>query len=320
MSELAPEQLKVTNPREFVTSLVSASPTPITNKIVLAYANGDECPCVAFVDMDNDWVETLEKVIGVTGGLSYDQAIFTVFTQRGDGELPFSSQVKDIINYFETTSLHLLDVLLVDDNRYWSYMCNGDGCCDIDGNIIEQTVLAIAPPPIEVTPEIEVLDEADIQAICEQYEGRVPELAPLTWNALQALTEPFSGTVEARNQHQIEIIAGVQNIKVRDWMMCQIIQGQEQEQALIDALLECVKVAPEGPQARIAAVGAMLLKASDADHNAIWQMLDLSGEESLGRLVRTAVTHNVPSRVARDSIAAVIDTCNEGVQDIAEAS
>ena len=108
MSELAPEQLKVTNPRQFVTSLVSASPTPITNKIVLAYVNGDECPCVAFVDMDKDWVETLENVIGVTGGLSYDQAIFTVFTERGYGELPFSGQVKDIISYFKPVCEFLL--------------------------------------------------------------------------------------------------------------------------------------------------------------------------------------------------------------------
>lgn len=320
MSELAPEQLKVTNPREFVTSLVTASPTPITNKIVLAYVNSGECPCVALLDMDKDWVETLEKVIDLTGGLTYDQAIFTVFTQRGDGELPFASQVNDIINYFETTTLHLLDVLLVDDNRYWSYMCDGDGCCDTEGNIFKQNVLTIAPPPAQESSEVTTLDDADIQAICEQYEGRVPELATVTWNALQTLTEPCLGTVEARNQHQVEVIAGVQNIKVRDWMMCQIIQGEEQEQALMDALLECVKVAPHGPQARIAAVGAMLLKASDADHNAIWKMLDLSGEESLGRLVRTAVTHNVPSRVARESITAVVDTCNEGVQDIAEAS
>ena len=319
MSELAPEQLKVTNPREFVTSLVSASPTPITNKIVLAYVNGDECPCVAFIDMDKDWVETLEKVIGVTGGLTYDQAIFTVFTERGDNELPFSSQVKDIISYFETTTLHLLDVLLVDDNRYWSYMCNGDGCCDIEGNIIEQTVLAIAPPPVEESPEIQVLNEAEIQAICEQFDGRVYELANLTWNALQALAEPFSGTVEALNQHQAVVIAGVQNIKVRDYIMCQIIQGEEQEQALIEALLECVKVAPQGPKARIAAVGAMLLKASDADHDAIWKLLELSGEESLGSLVRTAVTHNVPSRVARESITAVIQTCTDEVQELVEA-
>ena len=320
MSELAPEQLKVTNPREFVTSLVNASPTPITNKIVLAYVHGDECPCVAFVDMDKDWVETLEKVIGLTGGHSYDQAIFTVFTARGDGELPFADQVKDIISYFETTSLHLLDVLLVDDNRYWSYMCNGEGCCDINGNTIEQNVLAIAPPPVEEWPEIQVLNEAEIQAICEQFEGRRFELANLAWNSLQALTEPFSGPVEARNQHQKEVIAGVQNIKVRDWMMCQIIQGEEQEQALLDALLECVKVAPEGPQARIAAVGAMLLKASDVDHNAVWQMLDLSGEESLGHLVRTAVTHNVPSRVARESITAVIQTCTDEVQELVVAN
>ena len=320
MSELAPEQLKVTNPRDFVTSLVSASPTPITNKIVLAYVNGDECPCVAFVDMDKDWVETLETVIGVTGGLSFDQAIFTVFTERGDGELPFSNQVKDIISYFETTTLHLLDVLLVDDNRYWSYICEGDGCCDINGNLIEQTVLAIAPPPVEGSPEIQVLIEAEIQAICEEYDGRVCELANLTWNSLQALTEPFVGTVEARNQHQVEVIAGVQNIKVRDYIMCQIIQGQEQENALIEALLACVKVSPEGPQARIAAVGAMLLKASDSDHDSIWKLLELSGEESLGHLVRTAVTHNVPSRVARESITAVIQTCTDEVQELVDAN
>ena len=50
-----------------------------------------------------------------------------------------------------------------------------------------------------------MLNEADIQAICEQFDGRIPELATLTWNALQALAEPFLGTVEARNQHQAEV-------------------------------------------------------------------------------------------------------------------
>jgi hypothetical protein len=59
MSEMAPEQLKVTNSRGFVTSFVNTSPIPRTNKIVLAYVNVVECPCMAFVDMDKDWVETL---------------------------------------------------------------------------------------------------------------------------------------------------------------------------------------------------------------------------------------------------------------------
>jgi hypothetical protein len=64
----------------------------------------------------------------------------------------------------------------------------------------------------------------------------------------------------------------------------------------------------------------MLLKASDADHDAIFKLLELSGEESLGRLVRTAVTHNVPSRVARDSITAVIQTCTDEVQELVDAN
>ena len=88
MSEMAPEQLKVTNSRGVGTPFLNASPIPRTNKIVLAYVNVDECPCVAIVDMDKDWVESLKKIISVTGGLSYDQSFFSVFTKRGDGEMP----------------------------------------------------------------------------------------------------------------------------------------------------------------------------------------------------------------------------------------
>ena len=320
MSSFALNQVVVSAPRGFINSITTQSTTPLIECVLVAFLDENACVRIDKLDLPTNWVEMLESLINTATDNGWEQVIITVFSPKTEGELPFTQETKDIKDTLEASQIHMLDLLLVDGNHYWSYLCEDQGCCPEDGNVLQAEVLDIAPPPVEETPEIEVLDETDIQAICEQYEGRVSESATLTWNALQALTEPYSGTVEARKQHQSEVIAGVQNIKVRDWMMCQIIQGAEHEQALMNALLECVKVAPVGPQARIAAVGAMLLKASDADHNAIWQMLDLSCEESLGRLVQTAVTHNVPSRVARDSITAVIETCNEGVQDIAEAS
>ena len=320
MSSFALNQVDVSAPRGFINSITTQSTTPLTDCVLVAFLDENTCVRIDRLDLPTNWVEMLEALINTATDNSWEQVIITVFSAKSEGELPFVQETKDIKDTLELSQIHMLDLLLVDGNHYWSYLCEDQGCCPADGNVLQAEVRDIAPPPAKEIPEITMLDEADIQAICEQYEGRVPELATLTWNALQALAEPFMGTVEARNQHQAEVIAGVQNIKVRDWMMCQIIQGDEQEPALVDALLECVKVAPVGSQARIAAVGAMLLKASDADHNAIWQMLELSGEESLGRLVRTAVTHNVPSRVARESITAVIDTCNEGLQDIAEAS
>ena len=320
MSSFALNQVDVSAPRGFINSIKTQSTTPLTDCVLVAFLDENTCVHIDKLELPTNWVEMLEALINTATDNGWEQVIITVFSLKTEGELPFAQETKDIKESLEASQIHMLDLLLVDGNHYWSYLCEDQGCCPEDGNVLQAEVLDIAPPPAEEIPEITTLDEADIQAICEQYEGRVPELATLTWNALQALTEPFSGTVGARNQHQAEVIAGVQNIKVRDWMMCQIIQGQEQEKALMDALLECVKVAPVGPQARVAAVGAMLLKASDADHDAIWKLLELSGEESLGSLVRTAITHNVPSRVARESITAVIQTCTDEVQDIAEAS
>lgn len=320
MISFALNQVDVSAPRGFINSITTQSTTALNDCVLVAFLNDNACVRIDQHDLPVDWVEMLEALMNTATDSGVEQVIITVFGTKGEGRLPFAQEVKDIKDTLDAAQIHLLDLLFVQGNHYWSYMCEDLDCCPSEGNVLQAEVRELAPPPADVTPEIVVLSVADIRAICEQFEGRVHESANLTWTALQALTEPYSVTVEVRNQHQKEVIAGVQNIKVRDWMMCQIIQGEEQEQALLDALLECVKVAPKGHQARIAAVGAMLLKASDADHNAIWAMLDLSCEESLGRLVQTAVTHNVPSRVARDSITAVIDTCNEGVQDIAEAS
>ena len=54
---------------------------------------------------------------------------------------------------------------------------------------------------------------------------------------------------------------------------------------------------------------AILLKANDAEVSRIRKFIELGNELSLAQLVEIAVKHNVPAKVARDSILAVLDVC-----------
>ena len=124
---------------------------------------------------------------------------------------------------------------------------------------------------------------------------------------VQALDELLTNQGD-QLEHRSIVIAGVQNIKVRDFILCHIAT-HESEQELIEVLAETALKAPAGDCEQVAAMVAILLKANDAEVSRIRKFIELGNELSLAQLVEVAVKHNVPAKVARDSILAVLDVC-----------
>ena len=134
---------------------------------------------------------------------------------------------------------------------------------------------------------------------------------------VQALEELLTNQGDQSELRSI-VIAGVQNIKVRDFILCHIAT-HESEQELIEVLAETALKAPEKDCEQVAAMVAILLKANDAEVSRIRQFIDLGNELSLAQLVEIAVKHNVPAKVARDSILAVLDTCTAELESASSA-
>jgi hypothetical protein len=134
---------------------------------------------------------------------------------------------------------------------------------------------------------------------------------------VQALEELLTNQGDKSELRSI-VIAGVQNIKVRDFILCHIAT-HDSEQELIEVLAETALKAPEKDCEQVAAMVAILLKANDAEVSRIRQFIDLGNELSLAQLVEIAVKHNVPAKVARDSILAVLDTCTAELEPTVSA-
>jgi hypothetical protein len=134
---------------------------------------------------------------------------------------------------------------------------------------------------------------------------------------VQALEELLTNQGDQSELRSI-VIAGVQNIKVRDFILCHIAT-HESEQELIEVLAETALKAPEKDCEQVAAMVAILLKANDAEVSRIRKFIELGNELSLAQLVEIAVKHNVPAKVARDSILAVLDTCTAELEPTVSA-
>jgi hypothetical protein len=65
-----------------------------------------------------------------------DAVLLAVYSEQGvvEGELPYTDLVSAI---FDHPDLWVSDALLVGRDRWWSYLCAGDGCCPAEGVAIE---------------------------------------------------------------------------------------------------------------------------------------------------------------------------------------
>jgi len=307
MSSFALDQVTVASPASFVASLVKATPKPLQETVVLAYLHNDGCQHIDTYPVSSDWVEIVEAVQTTIRINTYEEVIICVYTNRGEDELPFKAQVQDLSAVIGD-DIHVLDELLIDNNRFWSYMC--DGCCDPEGNAFKTD-----PEPnnqITIDFTLEPIDETVIKKALELVHENVGVNSVRAWELLQQATDTTDQNVLA------EFIALIQDVNVRDYVLIQIIQSSSIP-VLVQTLVDITLRTPEPQQAQVAGMTAMSLHSTFAPIIAVSEMVKLVGDNSLGRLVQRAVEHDVPQKVARESLEAVIDEVQEKVQTALEA-
>ena len=305
MSSFALDQVTVASPAQFAASMLKATPKPLRETVVLAYLHNDGCQHVETFPVTADWVEIVEAVQNTISVNTYEQVIICVYTERGQDELPFRAQVKDLTSVIGD-DIHVLDELLIDSNRYWSYMCSG--CCDPEGNVFK------AEPNNQITLDYTLEPISD--ALVTQAEEKVSEnMGVNSVRAWELLEEIVSNPDQA---DMAEFIALVQDVNVRDYVLIHVIQS-ESIPPLVQTLVNVTLQTPEPQQYLLAGMTAMALQGTYAPVMAVSEMLKLSGDNSLGRLVQRAVDHDVPQSVARDSLEAAADEVMDKVKTALEA-
>jgi len=307
MSSFALDQVTVASPAKFVASLVKATPTPLQETVVLAYLHNDGCQHIDTFSVDSDWVEIVEAVQNTIRMNSYEQVIMCVHTSRGADELPFKAEVKDLSKVIGN-DIHVLDELLIDGNIFWSYMC--DGCCDPEG-----TVFKTEPAPnnqVSIDFTLETIAEPVMTEALAKVNENMGINSLRAWQLLEQIVS--NPQIEAI----AEFIALVQDVHVRDYVLVQVIESEDVA-TLTQSLVNIALQTPEPQQYLLAGMTAMALQGTFAPVMAVSEMLKLAGDNSLGRLVQRAVDHNVPQKVARDSLESAADEVKDKVRTALEA-
>ncbi|CAB4343744.1 unannotated protein [freshwater metagenome] len=248
------------------------------------------------VDLPCDWVELLEACLGDTTTGHDQQVIITVISDQGFA-LPYEPQVADMRTMLEDCGVDVLDALCVKQDKFWSYLCQDTSCCPTEGN------------PINTTEDHQPSPEFTVDVASHGADDDLSVQADTAKAALFNLLDPELATVE--NANTLNTL--MQNILIRDYIMVLIVQAGDDELPLARGLAAIAHSLPEGLRERIAATAAMSLVAAGEPKHHVTPLLDISGDQTLGTLVRRAINADVPSRVARDSLLDVTHICMEAV-------
>jgi hypothetical protein len=111
-----------------------------TESLVISCLHGDRAALGLTLRFDLDTLDPVEQAandIAARAALTgADAVLLAVYTDQGRtaGELAYTDLISEL---FDHPGIWVSDALLIQRDRWWSYMCAGDGCCPAEGIPIE---------------------------------------------------------------------------------------------------------------------------------------------------------------------------------------
>lgn len=255
------------------------------------------------MDLPDDWAQAAEHVLRVAQQARAGSAILVACTARGTGiDLSHADDVAGLADQLDTGGIQLMDLLLVDGDRWWSYGCSTPGCCPIEGTAVtpvgeelsRDDVLA-GYRPLEPLPA-GVLAKA-AEELPELPSARAEAALQAARRLAKALDAGSAGSAESAtgslDRDAALVIVAVQDVHVRDY-----VGGMATFDDLAAALTHCALVAPAALRPRVAGLAAAVHATGPSSLPAM-AMCDLAAGEHLAALVRHSVGCGVPPEAIR---------------------
>jgi len=292
--------------------------------------------CVMRMDLDQIDDEAADRIISVANRAEADTVYAVVYAKFAGEDLPHHSQIDDLHHRLDESGVHLADVLLVDDARYWSYLCQDLRCCPPEGRPIRGGTPVLEAERVRSGLPAVVESRREAASV---YRAR-PDLEP-TPDALRAAELLLSRPTEARGRIAVEAVRSlaqllddgqlgldpvddqlddtlraalvtlIQDIQVRDLLLGTFASSPGSLDGPVEVLIRAAITAPEEMRPRIAATAAALLAADGTNPVALWAMVDLAEDESLAALVQAGVEQGFPPDLVRGTFAEALPTVRE---------
>lgn len=300
-----PSRVILRSPATLAASLPALVGFHPIDSLVAVYLGGGQVVVTMRVDLPASLAEAADHVSSTGQRVHADEVVLVVCCPRGDGSLPHAEGIVAMDAALSDASIAVKDALLIDDGRYWSYLCTDVGCCPAEGTVYDQdaSILevervlqglpAIAASRDDVVARYAVRPDLipDGTALAEaEATLHVPiaARAQQCWDAVQVLADG-AGPIEQDAALRARVQVAMGHVWVRDFVLAQIALTKASTDALVDAVVQAALSAPEDLRPRVAGAAAALLAACGDSSIATRCLLDLAGDESLAQLVRMSV-------------------------------
>ena len=311
--------MSLANPEAAIAAVPSLLGFTPHHSVVVLWMRDGELALTQRIDLPVDarppaaW---LDACVNHVGAAAAHEAIIVVFASRGnDRELPFARAVDHLEARLAEHRVELIDALLADDERWFSYRCDGP-CCPIQGRCIDPDVrmrvgAAFALEGVAPFPDRDAVVGSlgrDPQAH-QDVRRRLPR-RPRTWTERSrdaVLRGPMRRLLAGSPldvSDSARVIAGLVDIRVRDtvlWRLSRVHDGR----VVLPGFIGALRAAPDGyvaPIATVTAIAAWLTGDGARASIAVERARAEDPDYGLALLVETALRAGLPPKVWRSAM------------------
>jgi hypothetical protein len=263
-----------------------------------------------------------------------DEVIITVISDRAvssPDDLPQRELVGRLVEAHDDAGMFTRDSLYTDGTSRWSYGCFDATCCPPGGRIIPDDVrthvaaeftaagVAVRGSRDDLAAELAPAGAARVQAVAKKLEALPhPGTGIESWRdgAIQQFHEDVSTGASIDEAGCARVIAGLDDIRVRDTVLWDLAQGRGDDRNVIEALAQVVRTSPEArcaPAATVLSIQHWTAGDGARANVALDRALDSDPDYRLGGLVQTSLRSGLPPAHWRDLMCTMPrETCRYG--------
>lgn len=314
----------ITTSEEFAASIPTLVGFMPLQSLVIVMLQKSRVVVTMRIDLPQEWDSALADVQSTIFRIGADEVLVAVLTDRGEEALPFTSEVSGLMLSLNVHGVGTRDALLIENGRYWSYICPSDSCCSAQGEFI--TGWAFADETSESNDRAGVVAKfalkedgqpsaAVVRQVVKELSHDPLKRAVHAWQCLERLERDadLSETGSAGDSLRAAIQLSMLDVRCRDFVLGKIASsdsGRSLAMALADVAL---RSSTEVQKLMCGAAAAALMATCDSTLPASC-LADHAGDDSLAVLVMGSIRSAFPpgeiAQVLRDSMPIVLKQLN----------
>lgn len=242
------------------------------------------------------------------------RVVISVFTHRPFDQMRLYTD--ELVEKYRLLDVHVMDVLLVGECRWWSLLCTFDQCCPQEGyalptetSEVEAERVLLGLPAVANSREDYLADyvvtpdrfpaQTDLEGAVNRMDGDPIEVADAVMAHLHALPT-LSMSSRAHTHATCAVMIAVQNLAVRDLVIGHMVDLEEPQEAL-DTLIRITFETPDDLRGHVAGCAAAVASAHGVPSAVVWRLIDSAGDNSLAIMVGQALTMMIEPAKLRDT-------------------